>query len=126
MEDNQPNINNEIKPAADTLLVLNIHNNKIEMVKGVDKEGNLQKVPPENKKKMTSSSGSISTTIFSPTSFPTFTGSLKILPISTSSKFRSMMLSIPQRTFRTMSIRHHLKKKKSSRNMKFYPKITTH
>lgn len=50
MEDNQPSNSNEIKPAKDTLLVLNIHNNTIEMVKGIDKEGNLQTVPPENKK----------------------------------------------------------------------------
>ena len=50
MEDNQTSNINEIKPAKDTLLVLNIHNNTIEMVKGIDKEGNLQTVPPENKK----------------------------------------------------------------------------
>ncbi|WP_313270594.1 DUF3945 domain-containing protein [Epilithonimonas vandammei] len=50
MEDNQTSNINEIKPARDTLLVLNIHNNTIEMVKGIDKEGNLQTVPPENKK----------------------------------------------------------------------------
>ncbi|MHA7607888.1 DUF3945 domain-containing protein [Elizabethkingia meningoseptica] len=50
MEDNEPNKTNEIKPTADTLLVLNIHNNRIEMVKGIDKEGNLQKVPPEERK----------------------------------------------------------------------------
>lgn len=41
---------NEIKPSADTLIVLNIHTNEVEMVKGIDKEGNLQKVPPEDKK----------------------------------------------------------------------------
>ncbi|MBL3548837.1 DUF3945 domain-containing protein [Chryseobacterium sp. KMC2] len=39
----------ELKPSADTLLVLNIHTNQVEMVKGVDKEGNLQKVPPQEK-----------------------------------------------------------------------------
>ncbi|WP_394363845.1 hypothetical protein [Elizabethkingia miricola] len=50
MEDNNPNNTNEIKPATDTLLVLNIHNNTIEMVKGIDNEGKLQTVPPENKK----------------------------------------------------------------------------
>lgn len=50
MEDKQPSNTNEIKPAKDTLLVLNIYNNTIEMVKGIDKEGNLQTVPPENKK----------------------------------------------------------------------------
>lgn len=50
MEDNQTSNTNEIKPAKDTLLVLNIYNNTIEMVKGIDKEGNLQTVPPENKK----------------------------------------------------------------------------
>lgn len=44
MEDNQPSNTNEIKPATDTLLVLNIHNNTIEMVRGIDKEGNLQTV----------------------------------------------------------------------------------
>ncbi|WP_336703207.1 DUF3945 domain-containing protein [Chryseobacterium indologenes] len=41
---------NELKPATDTLLVLNIHTNQIEMVKGVDQEGNLQKVSPLEKK----------------------------------------------------------------------------
>ncbi|EFK35749.1 Uncharacterised protein [Chryseobacterium gleum] len=41
---------NELKPSADTLLVLNIHTNQVELVKGVDKEGNLQKVPPQEKK----------------------------------------------------------------------------
>ncbi len=41
---------NEIKPSADTLLVLNIHTNEVEMVKGIDKEGNLQKFLPEDKK----------------------------------------------------------------------------
>ncbi|UMQ43226.1 DUF3945 domain-containing protein [Chryseobacterium sp. Y16C] len=40
----------EIKPSTDTLIVLNIHTNQIEMVKGVDQEGNLQKFPPEDKK----------------------------------------------------------------------------
>ncbi|WP_313101716.1 DUF3945 domain-containing protein [Epilithonimonas sp.] len=50
MEDNQPSNTNEIKLATDTLLVLNIHNNKIEMVRGIDKEGKLQTVPPEDKK----------------------------------------------------------------------------
>ncbi|WP_343607822.1 DUF3945 domain-containing protein [Chryseobacterium oranimense] len=40
----------EIKPSTDTLLVLNIHTNQVEMVKGIDKEGNLQKFPPEDKK----------------------------------------------------------------------------
>lgn len=40
----------EIKPTRDTLLVLNIHTNQVEMVKGVDQEGNLQKFPPEDKK----------------------------------------------------------------------------
>lgn len=40
----------EIKPTRDTLIVLNIHTNQVEMVKGIDKDGNLQKFPPENKK----------------------------------------------------------------------------
>ena len=40
----------EIKPSTDTLIVLNIHTNQVEMVKGVDKDGNLQKFPPEDKK----------------------------------------------------------------------------
>ncbi|MFS4469821.1 DUF3945 domain-containing protein [Chryseobacterium sp. T20] len=39
----------EIKPAKDTLLVLNTHTNQVEMVKGVDQEGNLQKVSPLEK-----------------------------------------------------------------------------
>ncbi|ASK32335.1 hypothetical protein CEY12_20605 [Chryseobacterium sp. T16E-39] len=40
---------NELKPATDTLLVLNIHTNQVEMVKGIDREGNLQKVSPQDK-----------------------------------------------------------------------------
>ncbi|KYH08229.1 hypothetical protein A1704_06115 [Chryseobacterium cucumeris] len=40
----------ELKPSTDTLLVLNIHTNQVEMVKGIDKDGNLQKVPPQEKK----------------------------------------------------------------------------
>jgi hypothetical protein len=40
----------ELKPSTDTLLVLNIHTNQVEMVKGIDKEGNLQKIPPKEKK----------------------------------------------------------------------------
>ena len=41
---------NHLKPVTDTLLVLNINTNTVEMVKGVDKDGNLQKLPPEEKK----------------------------------------------------------------------------
>ncbi|KYH06692.1 hypothetical protein A1704_23045 [Chryseobacterium cucumeris] len=41
----------EIKLARDTLLVLNSDTNQVEMVKGVDKEGNLQKVSPLEKNK---------------------------------------------------------------------------
>jgi hypothetical protein len=41
---------NEIKPASDTLLVLDKETNSIEMVKGVDKDGTLKKVSPKNKK----------------------------------------------------------------------------
>lgn len=41
---------NELKPSADTLLVLNIQTNQIEMVKGIDQDRNLQKVPPQEKK----------------------------------------------------------------------------
>lgn len=40
----------EITPSTDTLLVVNIHTNQVEMVKGIDKEGNLQKVAPQEKK----------------------------------------------------------------------------
>ncbi|MDN5395616.1 MAG: DUF3945 domain-containing protein [Chryseobacterium sp.] len=50
MEEIEQNEANEIKPTSDTLLVLNINTNQIEMVKGVDKEGNLQKIPPDEKK----------------------------------------------------------------------------
>ncbi|MBO9692955.1 DUF3945 domain-containing protein [Chryseobacterium sp.] len=52
MEDEliNPQQNNELKPSTDTLIVLNIHTNQVEMVKGIDKEGNLQKFPPEDKK----------------------------------------------------------------------------
>ncbi|MGE8535761.1 MAG: DUF3945 domain-containing protein [Chryseobacterium sp.] len=41
---------NELKPSTDTLLVLNIHTNQVEMVKGLDQDGNPQKVPPQEKK----------------------------------------------------------------------------
>lgn len=47
MEEIAQNGVNEVKPVSDTLLVLNKDTNKIEMVKGVDKDGNLQKVPPK-------------------------------------------------------------------------------
>lgn len=40
----------EIKPTTDTLIVLNIHTNQVEMVKGVDQDGNLQKISPQEKK----------------------------------------------------------------------------
>ncbi|TQM21757.1 DUF3945 domain-containing protein [Chryseobacterium aquifrigidense] len=40
----------EIKPTRDTLLVLNIHTNQVELVRGIDQDGNLQKVPPKEKK----------------------------------------------------------------------------
>ncbi|WP_374443452.1 DUF3945 domain-containing protein [Epilithonimonas sp.] len=46
MEKTAQNEANEIKPVSDTLLVLSKDTNKIEMVKGVDKDGNLQKFPP--------------------------------------------------------------------------------
>ena len=40
-----------LKPSTDTLIVLNIHTNpEVEMVKGIDQDGNLQKVPPQEKK----------------------------------------------------------------------------
>ncbi|WP_153394554.1 DUF3945 domain-containing protein [Chryseobacterium vaccae] len=38
------------KPSTDTLIVLNIHTNQVEMVKGIDQDGNLQKVPLQEKK----------------------------------------------------------------------------
>lgn len=47
---NETNETNKIKPVSDTLLVLNIHTNAVEMVKGVDKDGNLQKLPPDEKR----------------------------------------------------------------------------
>jgi len=47
---NESNETNKIKPVSDTLLVLNIQTNAVEMVKGIDKEGNLQKFPPNEKK----------------------------------------------------------------------------
>ncbi|MNK67066.1 hypothetical protein D3C87_863980 [compost metagenome] len=50
MEKKVQNETNEIKPVSDTLLVLNIHTNAVEMVKGIDKDGNLQKIPPNEKK----------------------------------------------------------------------------
>ncbi|MCS3869418.1 hypothetical protein J3D55_002334 [Chryseobacterium ginsenosidimutans] len=50
MEEIAQNEANEIKPTSDTLLVLNINTHTIEMVKGVDKDGNLQKFPPDEKK----------------------------------------------------------------------------
>ncbi|WDF46001.1 DUF3945 domain-containing protein [Chryseobacterium sp. KACC 21268] len=50
MEEIVQNKNSEIKPVSDTLLVLDKDTNKIEMVKGLDKDGNLQKLPPEETK----------------------------------------------------------------------------
>lgn len=50
MEKKVQNETNEIKTVSDTLLVLNIHTNAVEMVKGIDEEGNLQKIPPNEKK----------------------------------------------------------------------------
>jgi len=50
MVQNATNETNKIKPVSDTLLVLNINTNAVEMVKGIDKEGNLQKIPPDEKK----------------------------------------------------------------------------
>lgn len=47
---NAPNETNKIKPVSDTLLVLNIHTNAVEMVKGIDQDGNLQKIPPKEKR----------------------------------------------------------------------------
>ncbi|KQT20839.1 hypothetical protein ASG31_16780 [Chryseobacterium sp. Leaf404] len=50
MEEAVQNETNQIKPVSDTLLVLNISTNAVEMVKGVDKDGNLQKISPNEKK----------------------------------------------------------------------------
>jgi hypothetical protein len=50
MEKKVQNETNEIKPVSETLLVLNIHTNVVEMVKGIDQDGNLQKFPPDEKK----------------------------------------------------------------------------
>jgi len=50
MEEIAQNKTNQIKPTSDTLLVLNINTNQIEMVKGIDQDGNLQKFPPDEKK----------------------------------------------------------------------------
>lgn len=47
-EDQDPKI--DIKPASDTLLVLDKETNVIEMVKGVDRDGNLQKMSPKDMK----------------------------------------------------------------------------
>jgi len=47
---NESNETNKIKPVSDTLLVLNIHTNAVEMVKGTDQDGNLQKFPPDEKR----------------------------------------------------------------------------
>jgi len=50
MEKKKQNKKDGIKPVSETLLVLNIHTNTVEMVKGVEQEGNLQKFPSEEKK----------------------------------------------------------------------------
>lgn len=52
MEDEiiNPQETGEIKPTRDTLLILNTDTNQVEMVKGVDQEGNLQKVSPLERK----------------------------------------------------------------------------
>ncbi|MGO4708868.1 DUF3945 domain-containing protein [Chryseobacterium sp. 2TAF14] len=41
---------NDIKPASDTLLVLDKETNAIELVKGIDQKGNLQKISPKDMK----------------------------------------------------------------------------
>ncbi|MBW7674195.1 DUF3945 domain-containing protein [Chryseobacterium chendengshani] len=50
MEETAQNENDKIEPVSDTLLVLNKDTNTIEMVKGVDQDGNLEKIPPHQKK----------------------------------------------------------------------------
>lgn len=50
MEDIKQNAEHENKEESDTLLVLSKDTNQVELVKGVDKQGNLQKVAPENLK----------------------------------------------------------------------------
>lgn len=47
---NETNETKKIKPVSDTLLVLNIQTNAVEMIKGIDQDGNLQKFPPDEKK----------------------------------------------------------------------------
>lgn len=41
--------NQQVEPTSETLLALNRRTNKVEMVKGLDKEGNLQTFSPDNK-----------------------------------------------------------------------------
>ncbi|AZA60210.1 DUF3945 domain-containing protein [Chryseobacterium indoltheticum] len=47
---NETNETKKIKPVSDTLLVLNIQTNAVEMIKGIDQDRNLQKFPPDEKK----------------------------------------------------------------------------
>lgn len=49
MENEVKKESTDINSAMDTLLVLNVHNNSVEMVQGVDKEGNIKKLPPEDR-----------------------------------------------------------------------------
>ncbi len=53
MQEKIENSDNEIKLRSDTLLVHNLHNNKIEMVHGVRK-GTFKNSHPKKKKKITS------------------------------------------------------------------------
>nr|WP_317165033.1 hypothetical protein [Chryseobacterium sp. 18068] len=113
MEEIAQHERNQIKPVSDTLLVLNKDTNKIEMVKGVDKDGNLQKIPPDEKRDndqliRVDKHGDLFSNFFS-----NFYRQLKTLRISISSRFPNTMPSKQQKTFRTMSIRHHLMKRKS-------------
>jgi len=95
-------IDNDIKSSSDTLLVLDNETNKIEMVKDIDSSGKIQKIAPENKKADEPLIRVINTAISFPTSFLTFTDSLKTHRVSAFSKFRNMMPSTQQRIFSTM------------------------
>lgn len=50
MEETAQHKTDEIKPVSDTLIVFNINTNAVEMVKGIDQDGNLQKISPNEKK----------------------------------------------------------------------------
>jgi len=107
-EDIKPQEVSHLKPVSDTLLVLNVNTNTVEMVKGVDKDGNLHKLPPEEKKDneqliRVDKHGDVFSNFFS-----NFYRQLKNPSHFNFLKCPNMMLSTRQKISSSTSIRHHL------------------